>query len=560
MTITKKAYQSFKLAMLSLLLMFIFSAYPLTVHADSAAGAIIDSLGRGSTAGTSTIQKGISYTRTGYLCYLLTKDGNAIPGMAAKAFATPGCVLHDGTLSIAKSRKGNYTADSFVGEAPWGCPPFGNSDSYGNVTTNEPTIKAWLATKDATGNSNAVNFVHQTWNNSSYDEKFMDDEYVLVIETMVNFQYSVPDGSAGSSSTDAGSTSGGMTQEEAIAYINSLPDDDLVQAARNSGNSTVQDYYLKPYDYFTTAMQKYENGEITQIYTMDGIGKITYEQADDRVVAVIDKMRIAVRSEMRDRYRRGLTFSLGSTSSGGRQYFGTPILGTLPNVLDYRTTYIPECTSNWFASYTNKAAAFAEYIAAGKAGERAGFRPWTGSTTEKLTDGQVKEYGVGLMVISAHDNVTTDYTHTWDAENCGSNPGKAPEYIPTQEVIDSSLTDPSLQCTYTIIKAYRTLNTSSYINDGVYTREDTIGKILIEDEPTYTVVDWFTTSTPTATVGLADATRWNESKSHASIMEQGNSSLASPITLPSAQKYLYVLLECTHTSSPPTDANYTLLE
>lgn len=552
MTITKKAYQSFKLAMLSLLLMFIFSAYPLTVHADSAAGAIIDSLGRGSTAGTSTIQKGISYTRTGYLCYLLTSDGNSIPGMTAQAFRSPGCVLHDGTLSIAKSRKGNYTADSFVGDAPWGCPPFGNSDSYGNVTTNEPTIKAWLAAKDATGNSNAVNFVHQTWNNSSYDEKFMDDEYVLVIETMVNFQYSVPDGSAGSS-TDAGSTSGGMTQEEAIAYINSLPDDDLVQAARNSGNSTVQDYYLKPYDYFTTAMQKYENGEITQIYTMDGISKITYEQADDRVVAVIDKMRIAVRSEMRDRYRRGLTFSLGSTSSGGRQYFGTPILGTLPNVLDYRTTYIPECTSNWFASYTNKAAAFAEYITAGKAGERAGFRPWTGSTTEKLTDGQVKEYGVGLMVISAHDNITTDATHTWDAENCGSTPGKAPEYIPTP-------TTSSLSRSYTIIKAYRTLNTSTYINDGVYTREDTIGKILIEDEPTYTVVDWFTTSTPTATVGLSDATRWNESKSHASIMEQGNSSLASPITLPSAQKYLYVLLECTHTSSPPTDANYTLLE
>ena len=164
------------------------------------------------------------------------------------------------------------------------------------------------------------------------------------------------------------------------------------------------------------------------------------------------------------------------------------------------------------------------------------------------------------MVISAHDNITTDATHTWDAENCGSTPGKAPEYVSSV-----TSTDPSLQRSYTIIKAYRTLNTSTsststYINDGVYTREDTIGKILIEDEPTYTVVDWFTTSTPTATVGLSDATRWNESKSHASIMEQGNSSLASPITLPSAQKYLYVLLECTHTSSPPTDANYTLLE
>ena len=551
MTITKKAYQSFKLAMLSLLLMFIFSAYPLTVHADSAAGAIIDSLGRGSTAGTSTIQKGISYTRTGYLCYLLTKDGNPIPGMTAQAFRSPGCVLHDGTLSIAKSRKGNYTADSFVGDAPWGCPPFGNSDSYGNVTTNEPTIKAWLAAVASNGNPNAVNFVQDAWG-ANAATKFKDDEYVLVIETMVNFQYSVPDGSAGSSSS--GSTSGGMTKAEAIAYIDNLPNDTLVQAARDAHASA----YLDIYDYYDNAINNYMSGRASEIRTKDGFRVIDVLTAKEYRDNAITGMRSAVRLEMATRYTNGYVFSVGSTTSGGRQYFGTPILGTLPNVLDYRTTYIPECTSNWFASYTNKAAAFAEYITAGKAGERAGFRPWTGSTTEKLTDGQVKEYGVGLMVISAHDNITTDATHTWDAENCGSTPGKAPEYIPTP-------TTSSLSRSYTIIKAYRTLNTSTsststYINDGVYTREDTIGKILIEDEPTYTVVDWFTTSTPTATVGLSDATRWNESKSHASIMEQGNSSLASPITLPSAQKYLYVLLECTHTSSPPTDANYTLLE
>ena len=548
MTITKKAYQSFKLAMLSLLLMFIFSAYPLTVHADSAAGAIIDSLGRGSTAGTSTIQKGISYTRTGYLCYLLTKDGNPIPGMTAKAFRSPGCVLHDGTLSIAKSRKGNYTADSFVGDAPWGCPPFGNSDSYGNVTTNEPTIKAWLAQKGADGVVNAIKFVGDTWGGSAAD-KFADDEYVLVIETMVNFQYSVPDGSAGSSSS--GSTSDGMTLEQANAYITGLSGEVLAEAAKNSGSASAM-IYASQYEQYLTwfrAGEDIENEDGTVMSTTE-VGRL--------LTNLVMNMKDSIIREMTARYSNGFVFSLGSTSSGGRQYFGTPILGTLPNVLDYRATYIPECTSNWFASYTNKAAAFAEYITAGKAGERAGFRPWTGSTTEKLTDGQVKEYGVGLMVISAHDNITTDATHTWDAENCGSTPGKAPEYIPTP-------TTSSLSRSYTIIKAYRTLNTSTsststYINDGVYTREDTIGKILIEDEPTYTVVDWFTTSTPTATVGLSDATRWNESKSHASIMEQGNSSLASPITLPSAQKYLYVLLECTHTSSPPTDANYTLLE
>lgn len=548
MTITKKAYQSFKLAMLSFLLMFIFSAYPLTVHADSAAGAIIDSLGRGSTAGTSTIQKGISYTRTGYLCYLLTKDGNPIPGMTAKAFATPGCVLHDGTVSIAKSRKGNYTADSFVGEAPWGCPPFGNSDSYGNVTTNEPTIKAWLAEKNSIGVANAIVFVGNNWGEDAKN-KFNDDEYVLVIETMVNFQYSVPDGSAGSSSS--GSTSDGMTLEQANAYITGLSGEVLAEAAKNSGSASAL-IYASQYEQYLAwfrAGEDIENEDGTVMSTTE-VGRL--------LTNLVMNMKGSIIREMTTRYSNGYVFSVGSTSSGGRQYFGTPILGTLPNVLDYRTTYIPECTSNWFASYTNKAAAFAEYITAGKAGERAGFRPWTGSTTEKLTDGQVKEYGVGLMVISAHDNITTDATHTWDAENCGSTPGRAPEYVPTP-------TTSSLSRSYTIIKAYRTLNTSTsststYINDGVYTREDTIGKILIEDEPTYTVVDWFTTSTPTATVGLSDATRWNESKSHASIMEQGNSSLASPITLPSAQKYLYVLLECTHTSSPPTDANYTLLE
>lgn len=550
MTITKKAYQSFKLAMLSLLLMFIFSAYPLTVHADgisdAAANAIVDSFGSSNSAGKTPTKNGVSYARTGYLCYLLTKDGNAIAGMTAKAFRSPGCVLYDGTLSIAKSRKGNYTTDSFVGDAPWGCTPFNNSDDYGNVTTNEPTIKAWLAAKDATGNSNAVNFVQEAWG-EGVAKKFMNDEYVLVIETMLNFQYSLKSGTAGTAE-------GGMTYEQARDYIKGLSMAEIMERARVAKGDATIDNYLAIYDNY--GAQIAAGGDI---YDIVGT-KLTKLEALERQSRIADAIRRAVVTAIYKRYNADSSyhFSVGSTSSGGRQYFGTPILGTLPNVLDYRTTYIPECTSNWFASYTNKAAAFAEYITAGKAGERAGFRPWTGSTTEKLTDGQVKEYGVGLMVISAHDNITTDATHTWDAENCGSTPGKAPEYIPTP-------TTSSLSRSYTIIKAYRTLNTSTtststYINDGVYTREDTIGKILIEDEPTYTVVDWFTTSTPTATVGLSDATRWNESKSHASIMEQGNSSLASPITLPSAQKYLYVLLECTHTSSPPTDANYTLLE
>lgn len=544
MTITKKAYQSFKLAMLSLLLMFIFSAYPLTVYADSAADAIIDSLGTGTATTSTHIEKGVSYARTGYLCYLLTQDGNPIPGVTAKVFLSSGTELYDGTVCIAKSRKGNYSATSYVGTAPWVCTPFNNSDDYGNVSTNEPTIKSWFSAKDSIGVANAIVFVGNNWGEDAKN-KFKNDEYVLVIETILNFQYSLNAG-------------GGMTKSQALSYIDNLGEEQLIGAARASNHSVVRNAYLLDYDYYTNALERYNKGEITTLRRRVGSGELTPRQVIENIADVVERMRSAVHDAMEARYADSSYSFMASSSSGGRQYFGTPILGTLPNVLDYRTTYIPECTSNWFASYTNKAAAFAEYITAGKAGERAGFRPWTGSTTEKLTDGQVKEYGVGLMVISAHDNITTDATHTWDAENCGSTPGKAPEYIPTP-------TTSSLSRSYTIIKAYRTLNTSTsststYINDGVYTREDTIGKILIEDEPTYTVVDWFTTSTPTATVGLSDATRWNESKSHASIMEQGNSSLASPITLPSAQKYLYVLLECTHTSSSPTDANYTLLE
>lgn len=206
--------------------------------------------------------------------------------------------------------------------------------------------------------------------------------------------------------------------------------------------------------------------------------------------------------------------------------------------------------------YYRKAANAASYISTGSVVcANAGFTLWdkgSSSIRQYHPDSNLETYSIGMLAMLAFTEDGGDYTHTYDT-SCGSTPGKAPEYIPTP-------TTSSLSRSYTIIKAYRTLNTSTYINDGVYTREDTIGKILIEDEPTYTVVDWFTTSTPTATVGLSDATRWNESKSHASIMEQGNSSLASPITLPSAQKYLYVLLECTHTSSPPTDANYTLQE
>lgn len=84
-----------------------------------------------------------------------------------------------------------------------------------------------------------MNFVQDYWG-ANAATKFKDDEYVLVIETMVNFQYSVPDGSAGSSSS--GSTSDGMTLEQANAYITGLSGEVLAEAAKNSGSASALIY------------------------------------------------------------------------------------------------------------------------------------------------------------------------------------------------------------------------------------------------------------------------------------------------------------------------------
>ena len=76
------------------------------------------------------------------------------------------------------------------------------------------------------------------------------------------------------------------------------------------------------------------------------------------------------------------------------------LVGTPANMIKYRNTVLKSNT-NVFNKFTHKIACFAEYIQPGNIGEQIGFTAWNGSTSSQLTDQQVQDYGVAMMVISA---------------------------------------------------------------------------------------------------------------------------------------------------------------
>ena len=463
----------------------------------------------------------------GVLLYLLERDGGAVSGTTPKAYACGNTMR-----SYELHARDKYNRYPEVTHWEGTNPPWAAEAGYDQMggflknssTYNTAAIKSWLRTPYGEGTL-GIRMVQDIWGDD-VALRFTNEEIILVAEPIIAVQFAQKRTFNGANVTEGMSAASLYNAlvgfKAALERISdgTLPSSDLVELLDTSISSTAR-----------IMNGSLHSTEATRA-SLDAIIRNIKPVAENTTQYTTLGRIYAGTPKMLARYYNSLTTAsdLWSKSDQGREYY-------------------------------RKAANAASYISTGSVVcANAGFTLWNGGSTGIRIchpDSNLETYSIGMLAMLAFTEDGGDYTHTYDT-SCGSTPGKAPEYIPTP-------TTSSLSRSYTIIKAYRTLNTSTsltstYINDGVYTREDTIGKILIEDEPTYTVVDWFTTSTPTATVGLSDATRWNESKSHASIMEQGNSSLASPITLPSAQKYLYVLLECTHTSSPPTDANYTLLE
>lgn len=484
----------------------------------------------------ATYSRSGGYKGQGVLLYLLERNGGgAVAGTTPKAYPCSGSML--GYELHAQDKYNRYPEVTHWESEyiQWAAAP-GMTKNGGfmknSTSSNVAAIKAWLKTPTSTvGGSvstKGIDMVEAIWG-PDIATRFTNEEIILVAEPIVAVQFSEYYDIPGLTFRDGASVGEDfMTLINFRAKVNGLPDD------TDTGVSTDLSRKL---DESVNQMQNLLTGHF---------GDATLRILKDSIISGLGHIAMSVNGY----------YPLGEVYAGTPKMVASYYAGL---ALD-NSVFVPSSSTLRKAEsgrkYYRLSANAATYIpSTSTICSNAGFDLWpTGSNVRIYhPDGNLNSKSIGMLAMLAFtEDGEGDYTHTYDT-SCGSTPGKAPEYIPTP-------TTSSLSHSYTIIKAYRTLNTSTYINDGVYTREDTIGKILIEDEPTYTVVDWFTTSTPTATVGLSDATRWNESKSHASIMEQGNSSLASPITLPSAQKYLYVLLECTHTSSPPTDANYTLLE
>ena len=383
----------------------IMTQKPITAYAysDSQLGVFVDALGLSGAGGSKKIVGGITYARTGYLCYLLTADGNTIPGMTAKAFKSPSFNALSGSVWYCHSKKGGYSVSSWKSMAPWGLPPFNE-----NKSTNVGLIRQWMA--QPIGNScNAVLFVKDNWG-FEIAEKFSTGDYVLVAETILNFQPNTR-------------TSGGSINP------NDISDDKFKKALLKA--KIVDENSIR-----------YLND-----YTLHLLKETLLSHAE----------------------------SIGLIGGSYKAVDAPPVIGTCSDCIAYEKAVGGQ--PSIFASYTNKIACFAEYIMKGGPGERAGFIPWTGTIPTLLSDSDVSTYGVAMMVIKAKNDAQT---------TCDE--GKLP--VPHNPPDESDGTK-------RIIKNYRTRNltTNELTEDGnTFTIEKVSADILIEDEDTYTVVAWATSS------------------------------------------------------------------
>ena len=177
-------YKIKRLLATSLAFILVFSLLP-TIKAHASSTPSVDLVVSNSSVDVNSVHNGISYTKTGYLCYLLTEDGNAVKGTSAKAFKSPGFSYWTDVPCVfkANTRRGDYpTVTGWTGTAPWGCTPFN-----GDRTSNGEQIRSWMKSEYSSGISNGSRFVSSVWGTTAM-QKFESGDYILVIETLLHYQ------------------------------------------------------------------------------------------------------------------------------------------------------------------------------------------------------------------------------------------------------------------------------------------------------------------------------------------------------------------------------------
>lgn len=200
------------------------------------------------------------------------------------------------------------------------------------------------------GAPQALAFVDKVWG-AEAAKNFQSDNYILVLETIMNFQYSVKGGNGGSSdgsgldlATKANIYS--SCYRETKSYVKGLPATPLSEMMKGTGAK--------------------DSDELIYILA---------NQAYNRVLAKLQ----------------------GGNAGTNRTFTSPPLIGTVPNLITYKKG------NTVFDSYTNKVAPHSEKIKVNEAG----FTAYTG--TGVLSDSEVQSYGVAMLII----HCKSDAIHTY---------------------------------------------------------------------------------------------------------------------------------------------------
>ncbi len=450
-----------------------------TVYADDTdytgwASSLVNGTGSDTQGGTDYIQNGVSYTRTGYLCYLLTKDG-ADTGLPAKAYKSPGFNYLDGAEMIATSRRGHQVSSFENVVAPWNCTPW----AEGGSPTHAPQIKEYF--RGMTGNSdNGVQFVYDNWGYEAATE-YYNGNYVIVIETLMHFQFSKP--------------SDGLSNGELWVLA-----EELVDAIYGGDGGTKR--------------------------LLEAAIDWGYENILDRWDSYKDVQQLSVITSIKQLLTSALVDELEATvGAGARTFVGPPLIGTVPNLIDFKNSTDPSMTV--FDSYLNKVAPIAERIEY----DEAGFIAYTGGTSSNLPDSAILgNNGVAMLII--HANTTAQTT-------CDEPLIPSPHDPPKES--DGKIT---------IVKSYREKINGEEKHVATTSRSNLGTQIIIENEQTYQVIGWKTSTTTNTNI---TSTPWNPP---GSVVQQGTT--PKSVTLDPQETCLYVLLEKVE-EEPPEEEDYNYL-
>jgi hypothetical protein len=469
-----------------------------TVQADHVGDiitAVVNSMSSESKAGTATIPNGVSQARTGYLCYLIKPDGSNYSTNAI-ALYSPGFIGLSESSWIAKTRT-NLTAGSWKGQADWNCTPWTSSGT--SVISHEPEIKQYFQDKNDTGVEHSLAFVKKYWGDTAA-HAFEKDECYIVIETLMNFQYSEP-----------GSGSGTLTSEQQTEIWNKCKEQAIIEANKLSD-----------------PVQELED-EGANITDLQAIWKKRFVKGDYIVRSWSDYCRSLLIQKWTAEAAEGAKRELKDTLGSARKMIGTPLIGTVPNLISAKSEL--GTTTTVFNSYLNNAACHAEQLQKSEAGFT------VGASSGVLSDSEVATQGVAMMIIHYND---TSIQSTCD-EPLQPDPHDPP---------DESTGDVS------IVKNYRTKDgDDTYTDDGCFIRNNLSNEIMIEDETDYKVVGWKATGqTSPETI---DSINWNPP---GTVGQTGDT--VGTVTLDETKEHtLYVLLEKSQDTpvTPPETPDYDYL-